>query len=103
ELVERAAAESRSRAERLAQIVEATSDNIIIAGADARIRYLNQAGRAMLGVAPDEDLSGVTLFDFVPPAHVDESRAAMGTLVEQGVWAGALVLQRKDGSTFPVA
>src|SRR5262249_33593034 len=60
----------RKRAEearaRLAAILEATPDLVSITDVRGRRLYLNWAGRQMLGIGADEDVSNVTMFDCAP-------------------------------------
>ena len=48
---------------RLAAILEATSDLVGTADREGRVLYLNRAGRKMLGIGVDEDISGLTVKD----------------------------------------
>jgi len=51
---------SNAERERLAQIIEQTSDMVAISAADGALVYVNRAGRALLGLAPGESLAGVS-------------------------------------------
>ena len=51
---------------RLAAILEATSDLVGTADLKGRVLYLNRAGRNMLGIGVDEDVSGLTVKDLQP-------------------------------------
>ena len=51
---------------RLAAILEATSDLVGTADQEGRVLYLNRAGRKMLGIGVDEDVSGLTVKDLQP-------------------------------------
>jgi PAS domain S-box-containing protein len=50
--------------QRLAAILEATTDVVAMAGPDRRLLYLNRAGRQLFGLRLDEDISRRTLTDF---------------------------------------
>ena len=51
---------------RLAAILEATSDLVGTADLEGRVLYLNRAGRKMLGIGVDEDVSRLTVKDLQP-------------------------------------
>ena len=90
---------------RLAAVAEQSSDYIGIASPDARKTYLNPAGRALAGVAPDADIRNYGVSDF----FTDDSRAAVVRDVlpaiagPAGKWEGELRMQHLgSGATFPV-
>jgi PAS domain S-box-containing protein len=87
----------------LAAILEATTDIVSTADTDGRLRYLNKAGRRMLGVAPAEDISGATIPDFFPER---ERARVLGdiipTILREGVWSGESVLKARDGREISV-
>ncbi|MES3025846.1 MAG: PAS domain-containing protein [Pseudomonadota bacterium] len=97
----------RKRAEadlrRLAAVAEQSSDFIGITTPDARATYLNRAGRAMAGVAPDTDITAYGTLDFVAP----ESRALVREVVLPALkgpaaqWEGELHL-RHEGTGAPI-
>jgi PAS domain S-box-containing protein len=60
--IERKQAEQAQQ--RLAAILEATTDVVAMAGPDRRLLYLNRAGRQLFGLRLDEDVSRRTLTDF---------------------------------------
>jgi PAS domain S-box-containing protein len=92
------------RRERLIAMLEATPD--LVGFADARtahVLYLNEAGRKMLGLGVDEDVTQTHIADYHPDwanhMLVDEllPRAA-----RDGKWMGELALKRRDGHEFPI-
>ena len=90
--------------ERLAAVLRATPDLVGIADPAGRIQYLNSAGRRLLGIGFDEDVSRTTIADYHPErlanAHLTEllARAA-----EAGSWTGETYLLHRDGSEIPVS
>ena len=52
---------NRKEQQRLLTILEATTDLIAITDGDGFISYMNRAGHDLLGIKPDEDLSGTQL------------------------------------------
>jgi diguanylate cyclase (GGDEF)-like protein/PAS domain S-box-containing protein len=90
--------------QQLTEIVETTTDCVIITNAPGRGFYINQAGRRMLGIGLTEDVSGVDLPDLAPvvirPFIVNE---AMPTAVRDGGWSGETALASRDGHEIPVS
>jgi PAS domain S-box-containing protein len=75
EQTQRTLSDARNKAEqnaRLARIVHSSPDFIGIISARGQAVYLNPAGRAMIGLSPDEDLSGISAMEYL-----DEESAAM--------------------------
>ncbi|WP_337997892.1 EAL domain-containing protein [Oleispirillum naphthae] len=51
-------------------VLEMSPDlSAVVGAADGKLLFLNGVGRQMLGFAPAADLSGMSLFDFVPPDY----------------------------------
>ena len=102
DITDRKEAEEARR--RLIATLEATPDFVGIATADGRPLYLNRAGRRMVGVADDADLSTWRLSDFHPPwaASVILSEGVPGA-VRKGVWSGETALLGTDGREIPVS
>lgn len=103
----RAEVAERERTERarlqLATIVEATTDFVGTADTDGRLLYLNQAGRRMVGLAPAEDLRGLT----IPDLHPERERARLlrevvPLVLQEGAWSGETVFLARDGREIPV-
>lgn len=66
--------------------------------------YVNPAGRAILGLASDDDVSGIALIDCVAPSvrtHI--AGAAIPTALRSGVWCGDCVLLTREGRQIDVA
>ena len=89
---------------RLAHIVEATSDLIGMANLDGQLFYLNKAGRKMLGLSKDEDISGVS----IPDTHPDWAKAAVlnegiPTALQTGLWNGETTFLSRDGTEIPAS
>ena len=83
---------------RLVALLEATTDGVAIADVDHRLLYVNGAGRDMLGLADQADLSQCRLVDFYP----EELRSRflheiMPAALRQGAWNGEIDLQGPGG------
>jgi len=89
---------------RLVAILEATTDFVGVADPEQRAVYLNAAGRRLVGLGANEDLSELWISDFHPPwaakRLVDE---AIPTAVREGVWTGETSLRTRDGREIPVS
>ncbi len=84
-------------------LVEASSDFIAIAGLDGVVRYLNPAGRELVGMAPDVDVSTTTISDYLTPDGIERSkRIEQPAVVAHGRWRGESTLRRADGPPVPV-
>ncbi len=97
----------RARAEetraRLIAILEATPDFVAMGQADGSVIYCNRAGRRMLGVGEDEDISSVR----IPEAHPEWAarlvlEQGIPTAIRDGTWSGETVLLSRDGRETPV-
>ncbi len=96
------AEESRGR---LIEILEATPDFVGIADYHGKLQYLNRAGRAMVGIGADEDISRLKALD-LHPREVRKLilKAGAPTAVREGVWQGTeLTLRHRDGHEIPVS
>lgn len=98
---EREALQTHTR--RLASIIEATPDVVFMAKVDGETTYINQAGRQMLGLAPDESLEGVNAMDFVPPdLHERRRTEIIPHVVRHGHWAGEVSVITRQGERIPI-
>src|SRR6185312_13391689 len=83
---------------RLLATIEATSDFVGISDANGNIEFLNLAGRRLLGLADDVDLSTVRAMDFEPPETLELLRSeGFPVAMRDGSWSGEceiLTLQR---------
>jgi two-component system cell cycle sensor histidine kinase/response regulator CckA len=86
---------------KLAEILEATTDLVATADSHGGLLYLNQAGRRLLGIGPEEDISGVT-FSSTHSAGAAEIilNEALPAARQQGVWVGETVFRARDGREF---
>jgi len=93
--------EARSR---LTAVLEATTDLVSIADARGHSIYINKAGRRMLGIGEDEDVTKVTVADCHPRAvYAFLREKAMPALMRQGVWSGETAVLTRDGREIPVS
>jgi PAS domain S-box-containing protein len=89
----------------LAAIVRFSPDFVALAGSDGRLRFVNPAGRRLIGVCTDEDVAGLDLAALV---HASSSEAfgseALSRGLVTGSWSGDLHLRHLGtGAPIPVA
>jgi two-component system, cell cycle sensor histidine kinase and response regulator CckA len=90
--------------DRLAAILENTPDLVSFADTEGHVLYLNRAGRILLGVGLDEDITKTVISDFIPhpesnPVLID----GLPTAAREGTWKGETILLGRDGHEFPVS
>jgi PAS domain S-box-containing protein len=89
---------------RLALVLENTSDFVQFADADGRVLYVNRAGRALVGLKPDDDLRAKRTSDFlVLAASGSYTQRALASALRDGVWSGESALVHRDGRAIPVS
>jgi PAS domain S-box-containing protein len=98
----------RKRAEetraRLVAILEQTSDFVAIANApDCHILYMNPAGRKMIGVGQEENLTPLVISDTHPEwANQMFRDEIIPTAIRDGLWRGDCAFRHRDGQEIPV-
>jgi anti-anti-sigma factor len=103
---ENVSARERARAieRRYGAVLEATSDWVSIADGDNNIVYVNPAGRRMVGIGLDEDISGHTVGAFSPAwARERVLREGLAAARRDGVWRADLARLHRDGHEIPVS
>ena len=98
----------RKRAEaahaRLTAILEATPDIVISADPNGSAFYLNHAGRQILGLAQEKDITGLKTLDFHPDwAREIISHEGLPAAVQNGSWAGETAILTGDGQEVYVS
>ncbi len=101
DITERVQAEQERQ--RLASILEATSDIVSMADPQGNLIYLNGPGRALMGIAPDGALPEV-----IPKVHprwaadliLDQGVPAA---IREGVWSGETAVLDAGGQEIPVS
>jgi PAS domain S-box-containing protein len=96
------------RAERdrntLVEILEATPDVVCTARLDGQVLYANRAARAILGIPPDADLEGFTIFQGYPEWAYDfVHNEGIPTALQEGQWLGETAMLREDGREIPMS
>ncbi len=89
---------------RLATTLDVSPDLVSVMTADERVVYLNRAGRRMLGLPEDTDLSTLSPADAHPPEEWQRIQAeALPAAIRHGVWRGESVLLSATGERIPVS
>lgn len=89
---------------RLVEVLEATPDFVGLANADLRPLFINQAGRTMVGLAPEADVTKTHIGDYVPEwsAQLIEQEG-IPVAIKRGTWVGETALLGEDGRDIPVS
>lgn len=102
DITERKRAEAER--ERLIAILEATTDLVGIADVHGLALYLNRAGRRMLGIGEDEDVSGMPIGQFHPAwAREIVLNEGIPAAIRDGAWSGETAVLARDGREVPVS
>jgi PAS domain S-box-containing protein len=89
---------------RLAAILEATSDLVGTADQEGRVLYLNRAGRHLVGIGVEENISGLTVKDLQPEwAYRLILEQGDVEALRQGVWSGETAFQSRRGQEIPTS
>ena len=84
-------------------LVETSRDFIAIAGLDGAVHYVNPAGREMVGMSSDVDVTTTTIADYLTPDGMARSeRLEQPAVIEHGHWEGESTLKRVAGPPIPV-
>lgn len=89
---------------RLVATLEASPDFVAILGSDDEILFVNRAGRRLVGLADDDDLSEVGTARLRSPEEDAHLRAEIiPAAVRDGVWQGESSLLDASGTSIPVS
>lgn len=96
--------QEQEKRDRLAKIVETSSDFIGIADYDGHLHYINPTGRKMIGISLNEDTSRLYVLSlFTENAYNVFMNEAVPTAMESGVWVGEMVMKGAQGKEIPVS
>jgi PAS domain S-box-containing protein len=98
----------RKRAEeernRMAAILEATTDFVGMARPDGPVMFINRAGRMLVGLDEETPVSQTVVQDYHPPWALDVvMHEGIPTAMREGFWSGESALCRRDGTEVPVS
>lgn len=85
-------------------IIETTSDLVGLCAMDGTPIFMNQAGRKLLGIEPNESLDAYP-FDRIHTLETQQTFASEGIphAMEHGSWSAEIHLRHRDGHEIPVA
>ncbi len=84
-------ASGREHAKTFVSLIENSTDMIAMADFDGRVRFVNAAGRALVGIPATKNVRELTLADF----HVPSALKRADTIRERGSWQGEGVLRHQ--------
>ncbi|MEG4555353.1 PAS domain S-box protein [Microcoleus sp. F6_B6] len=87
----------------LAAILEATPDFVGICNLEGRAIYINKAGRKMVGIGENEDISNRQVAEFTPASARSNLNQAIATAVSEGFWSGETAFVSASGLEIPVS
>jgi PAS domain S-box-containing protein len=97
-------ARSQETTERFRAILEATTDMVGMADKFGRLFYINGAGRDLLGLAPDEPLTGLRLPDVHAPWAADlVALEGLPVAMIEGAWQGETAVLSRNGPEVPAS
>ncbi len=89
---------------RLNKILDATLDPVVTVTTDGEIRYINPAGRGLLGIKEPGRIGGLKLIDFLPEwARQQILNTAIPAAIEEGEWHGESALLTVNELEIPIA
>ncbi len=95
---------ARSRADRLARVIDAGSDFLMIAERNSEISYVNDAAMETLGVRGANGGDGSFLMDVLDDDSFQLFHEVIEpVLVEVGIWRGEMTLRDRNGALLPVS
>jgi len=98
------AARSQETTERFRAILEATTDMVGMADKFGQFFYINSAGRDLLGLAPDEPLTGLRLPDVHPTWAADlVALEGLPVAMIEGAWQGETAVISRNGPDVPAS
>jgi|GEM_PF-980289 len=93
----------RSDRDRLAQVLEQTSDFVGICDSHLKVIFINQAGLQMAGLSPDHNLTELSVSDFHPPETLEVMKEHIAHAAEHGSWIGDSTFLHQDKHEIPVS
>ncbi len=87
----------------LAAILEATPDFVGICDLEGQAVYINKAGRKMMGIDENEDISHRQVGEFSAASARSTLKGAIATAISEGVWSGETTFVSASGLEIPVS
>jgi len=87
----------------LAAILEATPDFVGICDLEGRPIYINKAGRKMVGIDENEDISNRQVAEFTAASARSTLNQAIATAISGGFWSGETTFVSASGLEIPIS
>ncbi len=89
---------------KLVSVIENTSDFIAMASLEGQVLFINEAGKALVGLESHEQIKQTTISDFHTPDDWDYiQKEVLPVVLEKGSWQGELSFRHfQTGITIPV-
>ncbi|MEG4491522.1 PAS domain S-box protein [Microcoleus sp. D3_18_C4] len=87
----------------LAAILEATPDFVGTYNLEGRAIYINKAGRKMVGIGENEDISKRQVLEFTAGSDYSTLKQAIATAVSEGSWSGETAFVSGTGLEIPIS
>ncbi|MEG4636744.1 PAS domain S-box protein [Microcoleus sp. Aus8_D4] len=101
DITDRKQAEVANRS--LAAILEATPDFVGICNPHGHAVYINKAGRKMVGIDENTDISQMQVGEFSAASARSTLKGAIATAISEGVWSGETAFVSASGVEIPVS
>ena len=89
---------------RFVSVIEATTELVGMATMDGRALYLNPAGRRLLEIPEDFDITGLNTWEFYPEdANLFFSSGPFQQCILNGAWVGETRMLTRSGREIPVS
>jgi two-component system sensor histidine kinase/response regulator len=89
---------------RLTAILQATTDMVATADLKGFVQYINHAGRKMLGLSEDQDVTNTRIADYHAEwAASIVTNVGIPAAIESGFWSGETALLSPDGREIPLS
>jgi PAS domain S-box-containing protein len=89
---------------RLAAILESTPDFVGTSDLNGNVLYINRAGRKMLGIGEEEDISGLRIPDTHPQWALEVVQSELfPAILKDGIWSGETAFVSRDGRETPIS
>lgn len=96
--------QAEQKTARLTAILESTTDFVSISEPDGTLLYINQAGRQMVGLDLDQEISHLRIWDFHPQSvNQHLFREGLPQVIQNKVWQGETSLLHQNGWEIPVS
>jgi diguanylate cyclase (GGDEF)-like protein/PAS domain S-box-containing protein len=92
--------DDQARLQRLTALIETSPDSVAVVGPDGRLELLNRAGRRLVGLSEEQDVTSTALVDLLTPAGA--AAVAHLDVADGGPWTGESELRGPDGTGVPV-